>query len=41
MKVSNTYRRAGRRIEGLEADGNPTGRSTEPTNLDPRELSEI
>jgi hypothetical protein len=35
MEFGDTYGRVGGRIEGPEEDGNPTGRTTESTNLDP------
>jgi hypothetical protein len=40
MEVRNPYRRVGGRIEGPEGDGNPMGRLTVLTNLDPWELLE-
>jgi hypothetical protein len=33
MKAKDTYGRAGRRIEGTEGDGNPTGKPIESSNL--------
>jgi hypothetical protein len=35
MEVRDPYQRIGGRIEGTEGDGNPTGRPTVSTNLDP------
>jgi hypothetical protein len=39
-EIWDTYERVGGRIEGPDGEGNPTGRPTESTNLDPLELSE-
>jgi hypothetical protein len=39
-EVGDPYGRVRGRIEGAEGDGNPIGRPTVSTNLDPRELSE-
>jgi len=41
MEAKDSYGRIGRRTEGPEGGRNPTGRSTESTNLDPWELSEM
>ena len=40
MQVRDTYGRVGGRIEAHKVNGNPIGRPTESTNLDPWELSE-
>ena len=37
-KVGDPYRRVRGRIEGTEGNGNPTGRPTVSTNLNPKEL---
>ena len=39
-EVGGSYGRIRRRIEGLLGDGNPIGRPTVSTNLDPWELPE-
>jgi hypothetical protein len=40
MEIGESYRRVGRRTEGLEEERDPTGRPTESTNLDPWRLQE-
>ena len=40
IEVRDPYGRVRRMIEGSEGDGNPTGRPTVPTNLNPWKLPE-
>ena len=40
VEVGESYGRGRRGIEGTEGDGNPIGRPTVSTNLDPWELPE-
>jgi len=40
MEVRDPYGRVGGRVEAAEGNGNPIGRPTKSTNLDPWELLE-